>query len=491
MSAFDENSFTAGSESSTNQDTSGYGAAEPRPESPYVDSPYTSYRQPQSTPGGYYQPPQYTPPKKERKSHGSFWKSFVAVMLTVALVAGGCVVTAKEMNRRWEKRNWETVSELETKIQNLEKQLTQATMAPSGGVVAGSPVLSDGYLTPGQVYAQNVDSVVSISSTIRSTIYGRTTEGTASGSGFILTDNGFVATNYHVIEDATAVTVSTHSGEHYTAKVVGSDSTIDLAVLKIEAENLPAVILGSSEDLAIGDMVVAIGNPLGELAATQTVGYVSGKNREVTTNKTAISMIQTDAAINPGNSGGPLFNMKGEVVGITTAKYSGTTSGGATIEGIGFAIPMDDITNIIQDLKNLGYVTGAYLGVTVKDMNSEYAEMYNLPLGAYVATTVEGGSADRAGIQPKDIITQIGDYTVTGVTELTRALRAYRAGDTVTVTLFRSGQKMELELILDERPQNIETEEAEEDQPDWDSQNQQDPYEEWFDYFRRFFQGIG
>ena len=446
-------------------------------QSPYANSPYMGYTTPQNN-GQYYQHP-----PKPKKSHRSFWRSFVACVLTVAVVAGGCSITAFMVNSRWERRNQDTIDSMNQQIAELEEKIGK-TSASSGAVISGNPVSADGLLTPGQVYTQNVDSVVAISTKVRTTSYGKISEGTASGSGFILTENGYVATNYHVIQDGTEITVITYSGDSYPATIVGYDSTIDLAVLKIEAEGLPAVTLGSSTDLAIGDMVVAIGNPLGELTATQTVGYVSGKNREVTTDNTVISMIQTDAAINPGNSGGPLFNMRGEVVGITTAKYSGTTTGGASIEGIGFAIPMDDIANIINDLKDLGYVTGAYLGVTVTNIDSEAASYYNLPTGARVNTTVEGVSADRAGVKQGDIIIALGEYSVTNVTDLTRALRHFKAGDETTITVLRSGQSMELPITLDEKPQDLNTQQEQaEEQP----VPNQEPNDELFDYFRKFF----
>ena len=195
-------------------------------------------------------------------------------------------------------------------------------------------------------------------------------------------------------------------------------------------------------------------------------------------------MIQTDAAINPGNSGGPLFNMYGEVIGITTAKYSGTTGSGATIEGIGFAIPIDDVEPLINDLIDYGYVTGAYMAVTVQDMDSASAEMYGLPTGAYIVTVEKDGAADRAGIQPKDIVIGLDDNVVSNVTELTRALRNYKAGDTATVKLIRSGKEMTLTITFDERPQQTE-EPASQQSP----MPNEGSYDEWFDYFRRYFGG--
>ena len=254
-----------------------------------------------------------------------------------------------------------------------------------------------------------------------------------------------------------------------------------MALLKVEASGLPAVKIGSSDKLAIGDMVCAIGNPLGSLTATLTVGYVSGKDRQVTTDNSTINMIQTDAAINSGNSGGPLFNMYGEVVGITSAKYSGTTSSGASIEGISFAIPIDDVMSIISDLQEYGYVTGAYLGVTVQDTDAAAAKLYGMPTGAYVNSVVSGGSADRAGVQPKDIIIGLGDIEVTNRTELTRALRRFKAGDETTITVIRSGERITLNITLDEKPKDLDSSNsATATEP---NMPQSGDYSEWFDYF--------
>ena len=466
------------------------GAGAGRKESPYANSPYVMHHPPRPE----QQPPQYRPyeyqprpepPKKPKakKKKNRFWKRAAAVLAVVALVAAGCLITAEVVDDRWEDRSARTVDQLNAKITDLQKQIDSLSGKSTGESVSGTLSAGDG-LTPGQVYAQNVDSVVAISSTIQTSYYGQTTEGAASGSGFILTADGYVVTNYHVIEGASSVDVVMHGGEEYPAEVVGYDSSNDLAVLKIDGTDLPAATLGSSDDLIIGDMVVAIGNPLGELTATQTVGYVSGKDRDVTTDGTIISMIQTDAAINPGNSGGPLFNMKGEVVGITTAKYSGTTTSGASIEGIGFAIPIDDVLSIINDLKEYGYVTGAYLGVVVEDTDAESAAKFGLPTGAYVRSVESGSAADRAGIQAKDIIIDLGGHEVTGITTLTRALRNFKAGDTTTVTLVRSGAQLTLDITLDEKPQTTTSTQEETTSPSWDSS---DSFLD--EYFRRFFGG--
>ena len=490
MNTFDDNNFetetsdfTDHSHSEPSESTYTNEAAERsaqntgRKTSPYADSPYVSYHETNRT-----APPRQDPAGSPApgKRHGNFGRAAVSAVLTVALVAGGCAVTAAGVNRHWEKQNAQTTQELMAQINDLKSQINASSK--SNGISISGTTLADGAMTPSQVYARNVDSVVAITCSVRTSAYGQVMEGTTAGSGFILTDNGYVVTNYHVVEGASSITVTTHDNTEYEATMIGRDSTTDVAVLTIEAENLPAVTLGSSEDLIIGDMVVAIGNPLGTLNATQTVGYVSGKNRDVTTEKKVINMLQTDVAINSGNSGGPLFNMKGEVVGITTAKYSGSTSSGASIEGISFAIPIDDVKQSIDDLQNLGYVTGAYLGITVQDMDASSVSMYGLPTGAYVVSVVDGGSADRAGVKAKDIITALGDYSVSSMTELTRALKNFRSGDETVITVVRGGQELKLDITLDERPQDLDSQDSAAA-----SMPSEGNYDEWFDYFNKYF----
>ena len=450
-----------------------------RKESPYADSPYEMHHEPRQE--YRYQPQTQRPvkPKKETKAKKGIWKGILAGVLVVALVAGGCLATAAVMEDAYNDIIEDTIERYDEKIQSMQQQIDGMNTG-RGGI----SVPTDGSaMTPAQLYASQVNSVVAISTTIQS---GRSS-GQSSGSGFILTEDGYVITNYHVVEGATEIQVITHDGTEYDAELVGKDSSNDLAVLKVEASGLSAATLGSSNDLVIGDMVVAIGNPLGELASTQTVGYVSGIDREVSTSGsiTTISMIQTDAAINPGNSGGPLFNMYGEVIGITTAKYSGTTGSGATIEGIGFAIPIDDVEPLIRDLIDYGYVTGAYMAVTVQDTDSESAELFGIPTGAYIVSVEKHGAADRAGIQPKDIVIAVDDHKVSNVTDLTRALRNYKAGDTATIKLIRSGAEKTVEITFDEKPQQTEDATSSQEAPLPNEGN----YDEWFDYFRRYFGG--
>ena len=461
------------------QDSVYHGAGAGRKESPYANSPYERMHQSEE-PYRYQPQPKAPKVKKQKKARKPGFQKILAAVLALAVVAGSCLVTAQCVNQYWEERNEETVDMLMGQIEDLRSQIKNR---PANTIVAGSLAPGEG-LTPSQLYSTCVDSVVAISTTIQSTgYYGGS--GGSTGSGFVLSEDGYVLTNYHVVEDADEITVITHDGEEYPAELVGYDSSAnDLAVLKVEATGLKAAAIGSSDDLMIGDMVAAIGNPLGELSATQTIGYVSGIGREVATGSlTTISMIQTDAAINPGNSGGPLFNMRGEVIGITTAKYSGTTNSGASIEGIGFAIPIDDIMSVLDDLIEYGYVTGAYMGVSVQNTDESSAAMFGLPTGAYIVSVEKGGAADRAGIKAKDIVIKLDSYDIGNVTDLTRALRNYKAGDTATVTVIRGGAQMELEITLDEKPQSdpaAPTNPSEPTPPSGD-------YDEWYEYFRRYF----
>ena len=399
----------------------------------------------------------------------------VSAVLALALVVGSCGLTYAAVNNKWEDK----MQEASASISSMQQQL--GALGNSGSVSATNvtyAVSPEGAQTPRMVYENNAKSVVAVSSTVQTNYYGQTRQGTSTGSGFIISDDGYVVTNHHVVEGATDVTVTLSTGDEYTAKVIGSDSLNDVALLKVEATGLPAVKLGSSDKLAIGDMVCAIGNPLGSLTATLTVGYVSGKDRQVTTDNSTINMIQTDAAINSGNSGGPLFNMYGEVVGITSAKYSGTTSSGASIEGISFAIPIDDVMSIIDDLQEYGYVTGAYLGVTVTDTDAAAAKLYGMPTGAYVNSVEDGGAADRAGVQPKDIIIGLGDTDISNRTELTRVLRRFKAGDT-TITVIRSGERMTMDITLDEKPRDTQSSSSTVEP----TQPQNGDYDEWYKFF--------
>ena len=326
-------------------------------------------------------------------------------------------------------------------------------------------------MTPEQLYAANLPSCVGITvSTTSVNIFGQTSTAAASGSGFVLTGDGYIVTNYHVIEEAVkdssvTVSVSFENGEKYDAKVVGGEQDNDVAVLKIEAAGLTPVTLGDSDKLVVGESVYAIGNPLGELTYSFTDGMVSALDRLITTSSvnengqtetTTLNVLQTNAAINPGNSGGPLFDSYGNVVGIVSAKYTKSQSG-VSAEGLGFALPINDVKTILTDLIEHGYVTGKpYMGVQVINVSSE-AQRYGIAAGAGVQYVAEGSCAQKAGLEVGDVITAIDDIAIDSSTALTAALSSnYKAGDTAVLTIVRQQKELKLEITFDEK--NAETE---------------------------------
>ena len=315
-------------------------------------------------------------------------------------------------------------------------------------------------MDPATVYASVVNSAVSINCSATSTnIFGQTTQSASSGSGFIITEDGYVVTNYHVVSGASSVQVTLYNGDTYDATVIGGDSDYDVAVLKINASGLQPVTLGESADVNVGDTVLAIGNPLGELTFSMSQGIVSSCDRAINVDGTPFNMIQVDCSINPGNSGGPLVNLYGEVVGIVSAKYSSYSS--TTVEGLGFAIPISDVRSIITDIMENGAVTDkAYMAITAGTMNEQMAAQFNINVteGVFVYSVVEGGAGEKAGLRLGDVITKMGDKTLTSRQDLSAAMKGYRAGDTVTLTVYRGGQYIEVELTFDAQPQTTGSE---------------------------------
>ena len=316
-------------------------------------------------------------------------------------------------------------------------------------------------MEPAEVYASVVNSSVSINCSATSTnIFGQQTQTASSGSGFIITEDGYVVTNYHVISGASSVQVTLYNGDAYDATVIGGDSDYDVAVLKINAAGLQPVTLGESADVNVGDTVLAIGNPLGELTFSMSEGIVSSCDRAINVDGTPFNMIQVDCSINPGNSGGPLVNLYGEVVGIVSAKYSSYSS--TTVEGLGFAIPISDVRSIITDIMENGAVTDkAYMAITAGTMTEKMAAQYSIDItqGVFVYSAADGGAGDKAGLRLGDVITKLGDKTLTSLQDLSAAMKGYRAGDTVTLTVYRDGQYIETELTFDAQPQTTGSEE--------------------------------
>lgn len=345
------------------------------------------------------------------------------------------------------------------------------TADDSGKAVAMQTVKTNGtQLTASQVYQNNVNSTVGITTEITTNYFGYKTTAAASGSGFIITDDGYIVTNHHVIEGANSVKVTLYDNTQYDAEIVGSDESNDIAVLKIDASGLTPVTLGDSEALSVGDNVVAIGNPLGELTFTLTSGVVSAKDRSITTsNSVMMNLIQTDCAINSGNSGGALFNMYGEVVGVTNAKYSSNSSTEASIDNIGFAIPINNVKDIVTSIIENGYVVKPYIGVSVETVSSDM-KSYGIPEGAVVRVVNEDSPAEKAGLKENDIITKADDEDITSSNDLVSKIKKASKGDKITLTVYRQGEEKTIELTVDETKQDTAKKEEEEEQPEQDEQ---------------------
>ena len=305
-------------------------------------------------------------------------------------------------------------------------------------------------LTLAELYAKNVNSTVGITTAITTNYWGFQTNQPASGSGFIFSDDGYILTNYHVISGASSVTVTMYDGSTYDAVIVGYDASNDIAVLKIEATGLTPVVLGDSDTINVGDTVVAIGNPLGELTFSLTSGVVSALDREVTfSDGTRMDLIQTDCAINSGNSGGALFNLYGEVIGITNAKYSSGSSS-ASIDNIGFAIPLNTVRDIVASIIEKGIVAKPYMGISVATV-SEEVKGYGLPAGASVQAIEPDSPAEKAGLLRNDIITEANGETITTSSELVDMVGSCSPGDVMTLTVFRNGAYVTVEVTIGEK----------------------------------------
>lgn len=421
--------------------------------------------------GEYMDPVPVTPgpeaPQNQKKPGKGFSKKIVALVLACAIVGGGAGVGGAAL--------YQNMSRGGTVVYEGERPKIQTVVNNNNG----EP------MTPEQLYAANLASCVGITVNTTVNIYGQTTTSAATGSGFVLTQDGYIVTNYHVIEDATkdssvTIEVSFSDGSKYTAKLVGGEQDNDIAVLKIDATGLQPVTLGDSSQLVVGESVYAIGNPLGELTYTLTDGIVSALDRLITTSSqdangntvsTTLNVLQTNCAINPGNSGGPLFDSYGNVVGVVSAKMTESSSG-VSAEGLGFAIPINDVKDIINDLIEHGYVTGKpYMGVQVQSV-PDYVQNYGVSAGAYVVSVAEGSCAEKAGLQQGDIIIAIDDTAIDTSSALTAALSSnYKAGDTATLTIIRNNEKMTLSITFDEK--NEQTEAANQSQESNQQQQQQ------------------
>ena len=309
-------------------------------------------------------------------------------------------------------------------------------------------------LTPEEIYAANLGAAVGVNGDVTTNAWGYTVRNAVSGSGFVISSNAtssYIVTNYHVINNVQDIKVFFANGDSYDATLVGGEEDNDIAVLRIEVGNLQTVTLGDSDALNVGENVYAIGNPLGELTFTFTGGYVSAKDRSVTmSDGTVMNMLQTDTAINSGNSGGPLFNEYGQVIGIVSAKLSSSSSSEASVEGLGFAIPINDVRDMITSIIENGYVTGKpSMGILLDDV-PQAAQQYGVPAGAEVLAILDGSGADNGGLQVGDIITAVNGTEVSGSSDLQSAVSEFSAGDTVTLSIYRSGETTTVDVTLDE-----------------------------------------
>ena len=374
------------------------------------------------------------PPKGPRKGPRQRGAGKIIALCLVCALAGGSVYPAYQAIRYGGGTTMyvgqRTAAELNTKTVDTEKELT-----------------------PAQIYDAYVGSTVGITVDIVGTnIFGQQVKTAAAGSGFVITEDGYILTNYHVIDEANNITVTFVDGKSYPATLVGGEESNDIAVIKIDAKGLKPVVIGSSDDMRVGEEVLTIGNPLGELTFTETAGIVSALDRTITmSDGRKINMIQTDCAINSGNSGGPLFNLHGEVIGIVSAKYSGSGySAGASVEGLGFAIPVDDVAEMVASLVTDGYVTGKpFLGVGLNDVDQS-AQSYGVPAGAVITVAAPELSGAKAGLQEGDIITAVNGEKVESADELVSAVKEYEVGASVTFTVFRSGENLEVKVTLEE-----------------------------------------
>ena len=340
-------------------------------------------------------------------------------------------------------------------------------------------------MSPAEVYASTVNSVVSINcSSVSTNIFGQSVQSASSGSGFIITQDGYIVTNHHVVSGASSVTVTLHDGREYPATVVGSDSDYDVAVLKINATDLQPVTLGNSSSVNVGDSVLAIGNPLGELTFSMSQGIVSCCDRAINVDGTPFNMIQVDASINPGNSGGPLMNLYGEVVGIVSAKYSSYSD--TTVEGLGFAIPIGDVQAIITDIMENGQVTDKpSFGITAGTMTEQMAAQYQIEQksGAFVYSVNKGGAGEKAGLRMGDVITKVDSTDIASMEDLTAAKKGHKAGDTVTVTYFRDGSSHTTSLTFDVKADDTVQESQQGQQNQQDQQSGGNSFGSLYDYF--------
>ncbi|MCL2030319.1 MAG: trypsin-like peptidase domain-containing protein [Oscillospiraceae bacterium] len=403
-----------------------------------------SLQRPDGSPGGG------KAPGKKRRAAG--WIALALAMCILSAGLGGAA--GYWAGGPWADRNTQPPSETSQVAQTpQDSQTSQVSQTPQDPQATQTPAYSSVAaengrvpMTPSEIYEACAPAAVAISTerAVRNA-FGYTSNRASAGSGFLISADGTVVTNHHVIDGADTIKVLTADGSVYDAVVTGSDATTDLAILSIEAEDMPYLVFGDSDAMRVGDLVAAIGNPLGELANTQTVGTVSGLSREINIDGVPMVMLQTDASVSPGNSGGPLINAFGEVIGIVSAK-----SVDAGVEGIGFAIPSNSAQSSIADLREYGYIRRPQMGITIDLDYSSYARRYRLPAGVYVSSVEPGSGAEKAGLREGDVITEMGGTAIINESGLQAAKSRYRAGETVGLKYIRDGKEYTTDITFDE-----------------------------------------
>ena len=311
-------------------------------------------------------------------------------------------------------------------------------------------------LTVQQIVANVQNSVVEVTTesvTTSNFLGDRVVSG--AGSGVVISSDGYIVTNNHVISGASTIKVRLANGTEYSATLVGTDSKTDIAVLKVDASDLSPAILGDSDGLQVGEFALAIGNPLGSLGGTVTDGIISALNRDITINGETMNLLQTNAAVNPGNSGGGLFNKRGELIGIVNAKSSGTD-----VEGLGFAVPVNTVKSVVEDLMSKGYVSGRpAFGITVIDVSTaDRAMMYGVSrLGVYVNSVNSGTDAEKQGLQAGDYLVSIDGTAVSSTSDVSTVLSNHQVGDEVEVQIIRDNKTLNLKIKLIEKQPETNT----------------------------------
>lgn len=393
----------------------------------------------------------------------------IACLLVVALISGGLGVYFSDSivnrNQPAPESGSMIVEEPNGSNQPQPEAATPAPQTEQPGAASDKLTISDANKEANTTsIVQNcMASVVGVyMSESTTTFTGETEEqDTGAGSGVIITTDGYIVTNNHVVAGLGNISVYLQDGTKYPATLIGTDNFSDLAIIKIEAENLPAATLGNSVNTAVGTTVYAIGNPLGLFTSSVSRGIISGLDRTITIDGVSMTLMQTDAAVNPGNSGGGLFNAEGELIGVVNAKTASVD-----VEGLGFAIPIDSAKPIISDLMDKGYVTGRpYIGIGMQDVSlrygngSNYGYNYFDPFSFFnsyvtrvqVMSVEEGSAAEAGGMLVNDIITAVDGKEISGTSQLAAMLYEYKVGDTVTITVLRGNETKDLTIVLSER----------------------------------------